>query len=120
MIAAQDTAVAQAGAPMVDTSAQALDAMGLKVRQKAMQDVYRVVVLLMRNGAADASLSEIQRAYEQGYSKRIDLNRVSARVYDLKQSGWLIARQDTRPCRITGRMVHPVFAVARQAGLGLS
>lgn len=121
--AAQDTAPCNGGAVLadrvstVDTSAQALEQLGLRARQRQLQAVFDVVLACQRSGAQDMSLTEIRDEFERRYSKRIDLNRVSARVYDLVAMHWLQRREDTRPCSVTGRNVHPVFVPAKQARL---
>ena len=99
------------------TSAIARDALGLRTRQKAMFAVFEVVLDCRRKGVRDMSLSEIQRAYEGATQSRMDLNRVSARVCDLVNTGWLPRRADTRACAVTGRAVCPVFVPKKQARL---
>lgn len=120
---AQDTGVAQGAGTAagrvstVDTSAEALQALGLRGRQKQLRAVYDVVLACQRGGVQDMSLTEIRNEFERRHSTRIDLNRVSARVYDLCNMGWLQRREDTRPCSVTGRNVHAVFVPAKQARL---
>ena len=71
----------------------------------------------VRNGMPDMSLTEIRDTYERLHSRRIDLNRVSARVSDLVAAGRLQRREDTRPCSVTTKNIHPVFVPAHQARL---
>lgn len=120
---AQDTGVARgagsaaAHVSTVDTSAEALQALGLRKRQKQLQAVYDVVLACQRSGVQDMSLTEIRNEFERRNNTRIDLNRVSARVYDLCNMHWLQRREDTRPCSVTGRNVHAVFVPVKQARL---
>lgn len=100
-----------------DTSAQALDAMGLRRMTGQRREVFDIVVGAQRNGARDLSLREIQQRYETRHGKRIDVSTVSARVHNLVTAGWLHRRADVRACDITGMAVHPVFAPAKQARL---
>lgn len=99
----------------LDTSAQALDEFGLKKMARQQAEIFDVVLRAQRNGALDMSLTEIRDAYERLHSKRIDLNRVSARVSNLVAAGRLVRRQDTRPCSVSQRSVHPVFVPETQA-----
>jgi len=52
------------------------------------------------------------------HGKRIDASSVSARVNGLIAAGRLVRLERSRPCRVTGRDIHPVRVVAVQAGLG--
>lgn len=115
MTEAQDTALPVTSTRV--TSAQALDEFGLRKRQKQLRAVFDVVLACQQAGAQDMSLTEIRNEFERRYNTRIDLNRVSARVYDLVAMQWLERRKDTRPCRVTGRNVLPVFVPAKQARL---
>lgn len=101
----------------LDTQSASLQAVGLKTLARQQQEIFDIVVALMRNGAHDVSLVEIQQAYEHKHSKRIDASRVSARVWDLINAERLQRRADPRPCSITKRLVHPVYAPAKQARL---
>lgn len=101
----------------VDTSAQALAAFGLKKMAKQQHEIFDVVLGAQRNGAADMSLTEIRDAYERLHARRIDLNRVSARVSNLVAAGRLVRRQNTRPCTVSGQQIRPVFVPESQARL---
>ena len=101
----------------IDTQSSSLQAIGLKALARQQQDILDIVLAAMRNGAHDLSLVEIQQAYECQHGKRIDVSRVSARVWDLINAQRLQRRTDTRPCSITRRLVHPVYAPVRQARL---
>ena len=101
----------------LDTQSASLQSIGLKSLARQQQAILDIVIAAMRNGARDLSLVEIQQAYERQHGKRIDVSRVSARVWDLVNAQRLCRREDTRPCSITNRPVHPVYAPARQARL---
>jgi 4-hydroxyphenylpyruvate dioxygenase-like putative hemolysin len=101
----------------LDTSSASLAGVGLKHLARQQQEILDVVLGAQRNGARDMSLTEIRDAYERRHSKRIDLNRVSARVSNLVASGRLCRREGTRPCSVTQRNIHPVFVPVQQARL---
>lgn len=101
----------------MDTSAQSLAAVGWRNMARQQREIFDVVLAAQRNGARDMSLTEIRDAYERHHARRIDLNRVSARVSDLVTASRLSRRQDTRPCSVTQRNVHPVFVPEAQARL---
>lgn len=100
-----------------DTSAKALDAMGLRAMAGQRRKIFDIVVGAQRNGAKDLSLREIQARFEQREGQRIDVSTVSARVNNLVAAGWLQRRADIRPCTVTGMGVHPVYAPEKQARL---
>lgn len=100
-----------------DTSAAARDAFGWRRTARQQAEIFDIVLGAQRNGADDMSLTEIRDAYERLHGRRIDLNRVSARVTDLVAAGRLERRQDTRPCSVSQRPIHPVFVPAHQARL---
>lgn len=87
--------------------------------QKQLQDkILDICITAKRNGRADLSGKEIQERYELVHGKRIDASSVSARVNGLIAAGRLVRLERSRPCRVTGRDIHPVRVVAVQAGLG--
>lgn len=100
-----------------DTSAQALDAMGLRKMAGQRRVVFDIVLGAQRSGAHDVSLREIQQRFEALYGKRIDVSTVSARVHNLVAAGWLHRRADIRACSVTGQGVHAVFVPPSQARL---
>lgn len=97
-----------------DTSAAARADFGWRRTAKQQAEIFDVVLGAQRNGAADMSLTEIRDGWERLHGRRLDLNRVSARVSDMVAAGRLVRREDTRPCAVTGRMVHPVMVPAQQ------
>ena len=101
----------------MDTSAQALADFGLKKMAKQQHEIFDVVLRAQRNGADDMSLTEIRDAYERLHGRRIDLNRVSARVSNLVTAGRLVRLSDTRLCTVTQRQIHPVLVPESQARL---
>lgn len=100
-----------------DTSRAALDALSPKKLAAKTAEIMEVVKRLHQTGEHDASLSEIQRAFEHWNERRIDLNRVSARVYDLVQAQQLERIKETRPCKVTGRLIHAVRVIPKQSRL---
>ena len=78
------------------------------------RDIFDVVLGCQRNGMADMSLTEIRDTFERLHNRRIDLNRVSARVSDLVAARRLVRREGTRVCSKSGRNIHPVYVPAEQ------
>lgn len=101
----------------MDTSAQALQQFGFKAMAKQQKEIFDVVLGCQRNGMPDMSLTEIRDTYERLHGKRIDLNRVSARVSNLVAAHRLTRRQDTRLCSVSNRRVHPVYVLEQQVRL---
>lgn len=67
--------------------------------------IYRIV-----QRRANMSISEIQRAFEKRFDKRIEKSSISGRLNELKESGFI--REDSpRPCIVTGNKINPVYAV---------
>jgi hypothetical protein len=100
-----------------ESSRLAKAAMSQRELAGRMAEIMEVLVAAHKGGAADMSLTEIRDAYESSTGKRIDLNRVSARVYDLVNAERVERLEKMRPCTRTGRMVHPVRVVPQQARL---
>ncbi len=101
----------------IDTQSASLKAVGLKAMAKSLNEIYEVVRIAQERGAQDMSLTEIRDLYEVVYGKRIDLNRVSARVSNLIAAERLVRTPDTRACSVSKRLVHPVFIPLKQARL---
>lgn len=101
----------------MDSSRMSFESMGPRALAGKMAEILDIIIHCHREGLTDLSLSEIQQAYEARLNKRIDLNRVSARVYDLVNAKKLDRIEQLRPCRVTGRKVHPVRAIAQQGRL---
>ena len=101
----------------LDTQSDSLRSVGLKKLARQQQEILDVVVACCESLTGDMSLVEIQDAYERIHERRIDVSRVSARVSNMVAGGRLLRRTETRPCSITGRMVHPVFPPQKQARL---
>lgn len=102
----------------LDTSSAALRAVGVRAMSRSLQEVYDVIALGMRRGRVDMSLQEIQELYEStNPGKRMDLNRVSARVADLVAAKRVVRKADTRPCSRSGKPIHPVFIPPSQPRL---
>ncbi len=99
----------------LDTSSEAFRSVGLKKLARQQQEIYDIVKIAHEMGRINCSLTEIRDLYESTYLKRIDLNRVSARVSDLVSAQRLARTLDTRPCSITKKNIHPVFVPLKQA-----
>ena len=99
----------------LDTPSDSSRAISPKKLAKQQQEILDVVARGCNPFVGDMSLVEIQREYEATYNTRIDVARVSARVSNLIAGGQLHRKVDPRPCSITRRMVHPVFAAQKQA-----
>ena len=81
------------------------------------QLVMSAVVLAHARHRRDLSLNEICLVMEEQLGKRVNPNGISGRVTSLVASGRL-GRAEPRACSVTGVKCAPVFAVAKQAGLG--
>jgi hypothetical protein len=101
----------------IDTQSASLKAVGVKGMAKSLNEIYEVVRVGIQRGAQDMSLTEIRDLYEHIHDKRIDLNRVSARVSNLIAAQRLERRLDTRQCSVSKRLVHPVFIPLKQVRL---
>lgn len=100
-----------------DTSADSLKAFGLKKLSKQQQAIHDVVSAAQRRGVPDMSLTELRDAYEATHGRRIDVNRVSARVSELVAAGRLVRATTHRDCSVTKHKCLPVSVPAKQAPL---
>lgn len=92
-----------------------LAAIGLKELAGQCRMVFDCVRALQRRNAwPDCSLREIQQEFERQHQRRIDVGTVSGRVRQLLDMHWLQRRTDPRACRVTGKAVHPVYALPKQ------
>ena len=103
--------------PTSSTSAQALAAIGNKALAASCTRLLDICIAGQRNGAVDFSSREIQSLYEAQFSQRIEAGTISARVNELVASKRLVRSLVSRPCVVTGRPVHAVFAPATQVRL---
>jgi hypothetical protein len=99
------------------TSAQALGSIGNRAIKAVSARLIDIVISGCRNGAIDLSGKEIQKRYEQTYSTRIDSSTISARLNELVSAKRLIRQGVSRPCRVTGRYVFPVYVPPVQSRL---
>ena len=76
-------AVSTGAVSTLDTQSASLQQLGLRGLSRSLSEVFDVVHLGIVRGAYDMSLTEIRDLYEQLHGRRIDLNRISARVSDL-------------------------------------
>lgn len=100
-----------------DTSAQALNQIGLRHLKGELDKIHDIVLTAQRHGVKDMSGREIQDRYERIYGRRIDSGTVSARCNGLITAKRLERCLVTRPCTVTGKDIHPVRVVAQQACL---
>jgi hypothetical protein len=89
----------------------------VKVLKHLHDQIHEICVIAQRNGRDDMSGKEIQERYEAIYGKRIEASSVSARVNNLVAANRLERLETMRPCRITGRDIHPVRVPLTQARL---
>ena len=82
------------------------------------QLVMNAVLLAHARRRPDISLNELCLVMEEQLGQRINPNGISGRVTSLVASRRL-ARAEPRACSVTGAKCAPVYAVARQTGLGL-
>ncbi len=86
---------------------------------RAEQLVMNAVLLGHARRQRDFSLNELCLVMEEQLGRRVNPNGISGRVTSLVDSGRL-ARAESRACSATGAKCQPVFAVARQAELGIA
>jgi len=98
------------------TSAQSLDALGIRGQKQQADKVLDIVIAAQRNGAKDLSLREIAKRWELLHGTPIDVGTVSARVSNLISQHRLVrVEADARPCSISGKTVQPVCVPTQQA-----
>lgn len=83
------------------------------------QRVMNAVLLAHARRQRDLSTPEICLVMEEQLGRRVASNDISGRITELVTAGILV-RAESRACSVTGKDCHPVFAVAKQAELGLA
>lgn len=83
------------------------------------QRVMNAVLLAHARRQRDLSLPEICLVMEEQLGRRVASNDISGRITELVTAG-ILMRAESRACSVTGKDCHPVFAVAKQADLGLA
>lgn len=68
----------------------------------------RIADVVASSTQSDMSLREIARDFEIEHGLAIDISTVSARVNALIAAQRLQRLETTRPCRVSGKTVHPV------------
>lgn len=101
----------------LDTSGEALRRLQGRAQAEQAQRVLEAVRVCLLRGRPDASLSEIQAAYEARFERRIDKSGVSARVNELVAAGRLVRLEERRLCSISHASVRPVTMPMRQERL---
>lgn len=84
------------------------------------QRVMNAVLLAHARGRRDLSTTEICLVMEEQLGRRVASNDISGRITELVTAGILARRGESRACSVTGGICNPVFAVAKQAELGLA
>jgi hypothetical protein len=82
MTMTQDSQVIVSAAEVVNTSADAFEQLGLKVRQRTMRQVLEAAVRLHKTGQPDVTRAEIQEEMERLLGRQKD-GSVSGRVNEL-------------------------------------
>lgn len=100
-----------------NTSAQALQALGLRKVSKMQQEVLEICIAAQRNGTPDLSSREIQARYELKHSVRIEASTIAARVHGLVAANRLERIETPRPCSVTKIEIKPVRVPMTQARL---
>ena len=85
---------------------------------RGQQLVMNAVLLAHARRQRDLSTTEICLVMEEQLGRRVASNDISGRITELVTAGVLM-RAESRACRVTGKDCNPVFAVAKQAELGL-
>jgi hypothetical protein len=83
------------------------------------QRVMNAVLLAHARRQRDLSLPEICLVMEEQLGRRVASNDISGRITELVTAG-ILRRTESRACSVTGKDCNPVFAVAKQAELGLA
>lgn len=80
------------------------------------REVLDIVLGFQRNGSKDVTRQEIQRKWEFIHNRRIGEGTIASAVNRLIAAGRL-EPGDRRKCDVTGNVVTPVRAIARQVAL---
>ena len=83
------------------------------------QRVMNAVLLAHARRQRDLSTPEICLVMEEQLGRRVASNDISGRITELVTAG-ILRRAESRACSVTGKDCNPVFAVAKQAELGLA
>ncbi len=86
---------------------------------RMQQLVMNAVLLAHARRQRDLSTTEICLVMEEQLGRRVASNDISGRITELVTDGVLM-RAESRACSVTGKDCTPVFAVAKQAELGLA
>ena len=98
----------------LSTSAEALSQLKPRELARQQRELLECVVAAMRHGAQDLTRTELRDFYERTYGRRIDSNRVSARVIELLRAGRLHVRAQARTCSVTKRQVEALYVTPEQ------
>ncbi len=107
-----------AGHEPANASAQALTELTPVKLARQAQEVFDVILAAQRRREGrDFSLTEVRDLYERAHGRRIDVNRISARVSELVSAKRLARATESRRCSVTGAPCRPVHVPAQQARL---
>lgn len=99
------------------TSREALASLSKSGKNTQGDDVFQVISKACAAGRKDLSLREIKQAYQDTFSRDIDVSTVAARVNALVKAERLLRATVSRPCSWSGRYVMPVRVAPVQAAL---
>lgn len=115
---AQAVAAPSSALAGINTSAEALERMGLRKRAKRQGEVFEAVLAAQRLGVRDDfTITEVRDLLEAATGRRFDNNRVSGRISELVDAGRFFRVTLARPCSVTGQLCRPVFVPAHQVRL---
>lgn len=98
-----------------DTSREAIAGMSMHRRKLLLDEVAIAIEQLLQAGSKDVSMREIQRHMELHMGRRVDVSSISGRVNELEAAKRVHRdRQLTRPCKVTGKGVHPLTVPPEQ------
>ena len=100
-----------------ETSAMALQGLGLKRRETLGHKVYAVVAQAVAEGSANLSAREVQALFEQHHHIRLEMSTLSGVINNLVQAERLQRILEPRACTVTGRQIQPIKPVPKQGRL---
>lgn len=101
----------------LETSGQALRAVGQRKEGSQMARIEAVVLGVCRNGRKDISMREIQAELRRVHSVDMEMSSISARVNKLVSAKRLVRCGYARQCSVSGVDIHPLAAPVFQARL---
>ena len=111
-----DTCVTVTGRDIQSDNFKAMSAAKLSRQEQLVMNAVRLGHARRR---LDLTNNEICLVMEEQLGRRVASNDISGRITELVTDGVLM-RAESRACSVTGKDCTPVFAVAKQAELGLA